>query len=103
MRHYQFTDMVVAKTMHAAIDDARLGPEGHWPDGVTERHTSLVKDETSYLIAVTRFTEALRGTTEEPGLMWKTLPEPVTVDLKGTVERFELKRTDTLSARRLLR
>lgn len=103
--HYRFAEAASARTAHAAIDDARLGGDDrHWPDGATERHTSLTRDGSDWLIATTDFTESLRGSDEKPGPMWGTLPEPVEVDFSDqrSIEKVNPKRTDVLKSRRKL-
>ncbi len=100
--YYRFTDGDLARVVHAAIDDARLGgTDRHWPDAVTERHTSLTRDGSDWLIKATGFTETQRGTAADPGPMWPDLPEPVAVDFGlRTVERINPRRTDVLASRR---
>ena len=99
--YYLFVDEVAARSAHAAIDDARCGANGYWPDGVTQRHTSLTRDGGDWLIAVTGFTESQRGTRDEPGPLRDVLPEPEEVDFaEREITLLNPNRTDVVEDRR---
>lgn len=106
MLYYRYTDAQLARDAHTAIDDACLGgTDRHWPDGVTQRHTTLTRDGTDWLIGVTEFTEQVRADRRV------VLPEPVEVtfatgEKAGTaeavmrpVENVDPRRTDVLASR----